>query len=306
MATPGQCPKAIVPLGNCMIDLNGVTDGSITLVETPHHVQQIIDAARQSLFIRDPGAFPVCLILKLNDAQVQDSKLARQLVEDAILLLRLAAPGNVYYNFILHDPCGWFENPSQANAASLQTSSVFFFKGWAHPGLEEGMVLSKEQAPAALAYVVANSEKTVIRKRAFTSFFRGYHEPYADDRLLRNAIGLENLFVNDVGEQSNVIYKFVDRGAYLLQLAAPLPDGAEGYVVPLKNIYKARSRLVHTNDKELNWDKGDVVELLVNSDRYLRTALRQVLKDTLLLDSTEIDKRKRARYRSDEAAPSTI
>ena len=59
-----------------------------------------------------------------------------------------------------------------------------------------------------------------MQEPAFRFFFRSYHEPYATDRFLSNAIGLENLLVNDEQEKSSFRYKFVDRGCFLLQQAA--------------------------------------------------------------------------------------
>jgi hypothetical protein len=122
-------------------------------------------------------------------------------------------PGNVYYNFVLRDPSGWFDDPSDATRAPLEASSVYFFKGWDHPGIVSEYHVTDTEADDLSEFLAASWDSWVRKNRAFGLFFRGYHEPYADDRLLRNAIALENLLVNDTRDQSNIRYKFVDRAA---------------------------------------------------------------------------------------------
>lgn len=282
----------IAPLGNiesCGIDI----DDWLSLTATPDHMAQLIQQGRNSLLIRDPGQFPHCLVLR---GQRLDKGNPRDLVERAVLLLRLFKPGNLYYNFVLRDEAGWFADPTQQVEDKLWADSVFFFQGWDHPGLEGRYSVTEGEALALQQFVAKHWDNQVLSRRFFHLFFRGYHEPYAEDRFLRNAVALENIFVNESQDQSNVTYKFVDRGCYLLQLARPLDQGAGGYAKSLGLIYKTRSALVHTNEKPRDWTGEPHKELMVTSDRYLRLCLRLILEDPTLGSSTEIDKRKRAEY----------
>ena len=136
-----------------------------------------------------------------------------------------------------------------------------------------------------------------MKKPAFRYFFRSYHEPYATDRFLSNAIGLENLLVNDSNDWSNIRYKFADRGSFLLQQASPNTAGPDLYFKDLQDIYDGRSGIVHSSkNSDRDWNKEPDIKRLQNSETYLRHLLLYILHHPEMEKSSEVDKAKRQRY----------
>ncbi|MBI4312437.1 MAG: hypothetical protein HY681_11740 [Chloroflexi bacterium] len=295
--------QVIAPLGNLQCPDLAVGEW-FRVIRTPVHVRNVIDGARQALFIRDPADFPHCLVISRPGDHTYDE--ARAWIERALLLLRVYKPGNVYYNFALHDDDNWLEDPKESAAQALRGTSVYFFKGWDHPGITSWYQITADEAGGFAGFIEVNWDNEVKENRAFNLFFRGYHEPYADDRFLRNAIALENLLVNDTKEQSNIRYKFVDRGAFLLQMAAPRQDAANGYASDLKDIYDARCQLVHSSNDGPNWTSEKGLSLAQNADSYTRLLLKLVLSRPELGTAIEVDRLKRSGYGgspSDRSSP---
>jgi hypothetical protein len=183
----------------------------------------------------------MCLVVSLPES-CRDGEKVRALLDELMLLFRLHRPGNVYYSFIIIDDCDWYDVPDHEKYQRLQAQSLHHYIGWAHPGTEYLYV--DDCAGAPLAFCCAHRGNTILRTRPYQSFSRGYHEPLSEDRFLRNVIGLENIFVNEVSEQSNVTYKFVDRGCFLLQRAAPHEGGAVAWAEVLKKLYRERGNIL--------------------------------------------------------------
>ena len=132
---------------------------------------------------------------------------------------------------------------------------------------------------------------------AYRFFFRSYHEPYATDRFLSAVVALENILVNDTDDRTNIRYKFMDRGGFLLQRARPQPEGADIYCRRLGTIYDRRSGLVHSARSSLrDWvDQADI-DVLRDADDYVRTLLSYLLRVPDLRQSGAVDRLKRSFY----------
>ncbi len=122
-----------------------------------------------------------------------------------------------------------------------------------------------------------------------------FPEPYTNDRFLDNVLAMENLLVNDSQDHSNISYKFVDRGCFLLKQAIQL-ENANVFARSLRKIYSTRSEIVHSKKRPRDWDTDKSKKLLQDSDHYLRELLRYVLEHPEFADSIKVDKAKRDLY----------
>jgi len=147
--------------------------------------------------------------------------------------MRIFKPGNLYYNFALIDTNDWFFQPNPKKL--LKIFSIFFYMGWSHSGTVQNFNLLNNEIKPLNKFISVNIGNKILDNRSFKYFFRSYHEPFKEDRFLDNAIALENILVNDTKERSNLLYKFVDRGCFLLQQVLPLKNGPEKYAKSLRN-----------------------------------------------------------------------
>lgn len=267
-------------------------------------LQNIIEDARKSLVLRQPAQFTHCLVIKNILRDKDSTKYARQRLEEAILRLRIFKPGSVGSSFSIVDHDGWYEKfvstPLNIQAKlniSYELIGVFFYIVWERPGFPSTYDITSEDLSSLKSLFSIGAGKSLLNKSSFRFFFRGFHEPYATDRFLSNAIGLENLLVNDTSEQSNVKYKFVDRGCFLLSQAMTIPEHPQVYATRLSKIYDARSKIVHSRTAGgEDWETESEISLLKDAEDFLRCLLLFIIKNPELEDSNKIDKLKRELY----------
>lgn len=161
--------------------------------------------------------------------------------------------------------------------------------------MQEIYELQVEDIDDIKSSLILDLGERLMEKPSYRYFFKGYHEAYLYDRLLSNVIALESLLVSEY-DQSNLSYKFADRGCFLLQKAKPIPDGHDIYYLNMKKLYNIRSKLVHSGNKSL-WEieKKDI-ELLKLSEEYARCLLVYVFDKPDMRKSENIDKAKRKCY----------
>lgn len=286
----------VAPLGGIQCDGIVRLADDLTIEPLPAHMLPVIQQARDSYIIRHPPHFGHCLVLERSSLHRDSDNDVKAFVERLVLLLRLYKPGNVYFNFAVIDENGWYRAPTVAVNIVLGQIGVFFYVGWTHRGLGDTFRLSTADSEPLATFVAAHRGADLMKNRSFRYFFRGFHEPYSEDRFLSNVIGLENVLCNDSQDHSNLKYKFVDRGCYLLHQARPHPDGAGGYVKPLGDIYDARSRIVHSAQKDIDWAEASAQSMLQNSEVFLRAVLNLVLQNPGFETAHGIDDAKRRRY----------
>jgi len=267
---------AIVPLGNFECDEQICLHENIKIEKTPEHYHRVIINAQRMHLIRHPAQSKSVLIIRGKVVEAKDDNIVRRHVEEIILLLRLYKEGSVFFNFISVDHNNWYDNPENLSPKLTQIG-VFFYMGWGHKGIKTTYALKKSDDGHIDKFINKYLGQNLFSQIAYKYFFRSFHEPYSDDRFLSNAIGLENILVNDNTEQSNIRYKFIDRGCFLLQAALPNKNGADYYVKSLKNIYDTRCQLVHSTKNIINWEKEASQKILRNSDHYLRVLLKYLL-----------------------------
>lgn len=264
-------------------------------------LENIIKDARTKGVVRHPAQFTHCLIVRNVDTSQDDLSDIKGKLEEVVLRLRIHKSGSIGFSFAIVDRDGWYDKLFTAAQGQMdiayQLIGVFFYIVWDRPGLPSIYEIDTEDVEPLRVLFSRTIAKKLMDKPAFRYFFRSYHEPYATDRFLSNAIGLENLLVNDTRDLSNLTYKFVDRGCFLLMQAHPHPDGPEMYVATLTEIYKARSKAVHSTKKSKgDWDTAEEIAILKNSEDYLRLLLQYVLDHPEMEDSVIVDKVKRAKY----------
>ena len=286
----------IAPLGNIECPSELVISGDVAIERLPSHMTPVIERAREAYIVRHAPMYSHCLVISGTDFSQQQSDEAKALVERFVLLLRIYRPGNVYFNFAVIDEDGWYRAPTVIRQVSLQKLGVFFYMGWGHRGTTQTLRLQSQDVNPLRELFRAHRGRDLLSERPFRYFFRGFHEPYSEDRFLDNIIGMENILVNDTSDQSNVRYKFVDRGCFLLQLSRPETEGASAYVKPLSALYDLRCRIVHASRKEVDWTVAGTQDLLRRSEEFLRMILRIVLERPELAKAATIDKEKRKLY----------
>jgi hypothetical protein len=287
---------AIVPLGNFDCAINLRLHNNIYVERTPMHVVPILQNALSKFFIRHPFPIKNLLIIRNERFDTNSKEHVQRYIEEIILLLRLYKQGSPFFNYIAVDVDDWYDNFQKNKTPNLFEVGVFFYMGWSHKGLDTIYKIDKSDEKQLENLFNKYLGKDIISNRACKFFFKGFHEPYSDDRFLNNAIGLENILVNDTKEQSNIRYKFIDRGCFLLQAADPKPVGAKYYSNPLKDIYDARCQLVHSNKSIINWADVGNQNLLKNSEEYLRTLLKYILANPKYTQAYRIDEDKRNKY----------
>jgi hypothetical protein len=257
-----------------------------------------VQLSRQKL-IRHPTPHTHALIIKNVEITRQDRVDAKEALEEAILRLRLFKTGPAGFNFAIIDHDGWYDQLKAGGGREIKYEplGIFFYVVWSQPGMPHTYDIAAEEIDRVRELIAFTAGRKLLQKPPFRYFFRAYHEPYASDRFLRNAIGLENLLVNDTQDQSNTTYKFVDRGCFLLNLAHTHPQGANGYAPVLKKIYSARSASVHSNKAaKRDWGTKEEMDLLNASEDYLRVLLNYVLRNPEMESSLAVDEAKRAKY----------
>lgn len=287
----------VAPLGNIESPSKLIINEKLYLEPIPRHMSPIIKRARDSYMIHHPPAYTHCLVLKSIDLSNSGEVGFRRDLEDIVLLLRLYKPGNVYYNYALIDKNNWYENPMRSQAIGMKEFAVFYYMGWPQKGVDQIFKLTKDDFRSLKVFVNKNIGKTILRTRPFRYFFRGFHEPQVDDRFLDNVIGLENILAGDTKDQSNIRYKFIDRGCFLLANVIPYEGDPNIYAKPLRDIYDTRCEIVHFSKYERDWHSDESVELVKNSDLFLRRILRLILEDEEFLNCEKVDKRKRKAFR---------
>jgi hypothetical protein len=256
-----------------------------------------MQAGWNARLIRHPTQPTRCIIIRDVDLVVNDEGTsAKEAVEEMILRLRIFKSGGVSFDFGVIDQVGWYDDPTTEKAAGLKLFGVFFYVSWAHHGMPGLFQINETEVEALRTFIATTSTRRLMDDPACRYLFQSYHEPYASDRFLKNAIGLEALLVGDVQDTSNIQYKFVDRGCFLLNRAQPNPGGAAAYTASLAAIYERRSRLVHASKTTARKAAKDQDTLRL-SEEYLRVLLRHLLRHPELNSAVSIDHAKRALYR---------
>lgn len=276
-------------------------------------LREIVEDARKQSILRQPAQFTHCLVIKNIAEGKDDTKFARQRLEEAILRLRIFKSGSIGASFSIVDRDGWYERyvstPLSIDAKlklTYELIGIFFYIVWERPGFPSWYEISSEDLLPLKSLFSITAGSSLLSKPSFRFFFRGFHEPYATDRFLSNAIGLENLLVNDTTDQSNVKYKFVDRGCFLLSQAMPSPEHPQVYATRLGKIYDARSGIVHSRvTRGEDWESESEISLLKDAEDFLRSLLQYVLRHPELEDSNAIDRSKRELYAL-KKTPNTI
>jgi hypothetical protein len=263
-------------------------------------ILQIIKKSFEHQFIRNPYNPASSLIIRNVSDNNKDGNDLREEIEEVILRLRLIKPGGVGFSFIVVDSVGWYDKPPSDPNAEIQYAVIasFIYTVWEREGMPSSYIIKESDIESIRTMITNTKGRKLLTNSAYRYFFRSYHEPYATDRFLSNAIGLENLLVNDSTDRSNIRYKFADRGSYLLQKVMPCPDGAEKYYKDMLAIYDGRSQLVHSKKQsEVDWHKKSDILLLQNSEAYLRKLLLFLIENPEMEKSENIDKSKRKLYK---------
>jgi hypothetical protein len=283
----------IAPLGNFKSEQDIIFDKQIRIESLKEVIFKIMIEAFEKRLIRHPAKYTHCLIFDGYDPQ---SDKDREIMERLLTSLRLFKPGNIYYNYAIIDSVGWYSNPHKVDEKTLGQFSIFFFFGWDCIGLPSIYELKHNEAQNIRDFINLNwKNKNILCRRPYQYFFKAFHEPYAEQRFLDYVIALENILVNDQNDMSNIKYKFVDRGAFLL--AKYHGGDAVKYAECLKNIYDVRCKIVHSNGKQLDWTDNKFVQLMIDTDSYTRILLKAILENNCFIDSNEIDNQKWKMYR---------
>lgn len=260
------------------VQVSAITDAILPLLER---------AAERRLF-QPVSEVRYCLVIWTSSTDEVTIREQAKLAEEVLLRFRLLRPGPIGFHFLAFVPEDELRKgigePGNAWLMSLRHYMV-----WARPGITPlHYELSASEAESLRELWKRTSGERLLRRLAFRQFFRGCHEPYATDRFLANAIGLENLLLGDSEERSSLAYKFQLRGAFLLKLAATL-DPRESFD-RLRAIYAGRSRLVHSSRSPVeDWEEEEELALLADSEKYLRILLNQVLNRPEMGGSQAID-----------------
>lgn len=260
----------------------------------------IIKKAFEKQFIRNPYNPSSCLVVKNAKSIREDGSDLREEVEESLLRLRLLKPGGVGFSFIVVDPTGWYDNPPNDPKSQIEWAVIAMlpYIVWEREGMPSSFIIENADIEPLQSLFSLTRVRKLLLNPSFRYFFRSYHEPYATDRFLSNAIGLENLLVNDSDDRSNYRYKFADRGSFLLQKIIPRTDGPEKYFKDMCNIYDGRSQLVHSSKlSDWDWHEPSDIKLLQQSETYLRHLLLYLLNNPEMENSLKIDKEKRQLYK---------
>jgi hypothetical protein len=290
----------IAPIANVVASTPMVLDSRSDIRAMTPQMYGAMQAGWKQRLIRHPSAPTCCLYVRDVALQPGDEGTsAKDAIEELVLRLRIFKAGAVSFDFGVIDSGGWYENPTEEKATHLALFGVFFYVPWAHHGMPVKFEVEPSEAESLRSFVTLTESQHLMDRPAYRYFFQSYHEPYATDRFLKNAIGLENLLVSDAKDTSNIRYKFVDRGCFLLNRAKPHSEGASGYTKPLSDIYDARSRLVHASKSPPTRSTASVEERdrLLRSEDYLRVLLRYLLEHPELDTAESIDSSKRQLYR---------
>ena len=281
----------IAPLYNFTCDSTINLSSNVIIKKTSVKDEEIINKFLSINSVDHISRSQYSLYIYNQKIKADDLSRAKHLIEKYILLLRIFRKGNIYFNFLIID-----KNSNIITMGDIfHTQLIHYYIGWYYKGLTNSYELSTKDEEALQIFIKLYESKDLMNQRAFRSFFRGFHEPLSDDRFLDNVISLENVLCNDSGENSNIRYKFIDRGLFLL--CQIIKDcNLDVYTLKLKNIYSMRCKLVHTSKKIQNWIGEDYNKLLYDSDDFARKLLRYKLENQNFKESTHIDDLKRSLY----------
>ncbi len=283
----------VAPIGNFRCAADVILTDELRIEAIKPHMSALIAKAADERLIRHPVNYSHCIVYSNYDRNREDS---REIMERLMIMLRLFKIGNVFYNYALIDEHDWYSSLKRGEAVPIEQFAIFFFFGWDAKGLPTIYELEEDEADELSRFIVTKRRKPIVYTRPYRFFFKSYHEPYAEHRFLDYVIAMENILANDSKDMSNIRYKFIDRGCYLLNRALPSDAGAEHHAKSLKEIYDARCEIVHSARSTRDWNSDKSVELLARADTYTRTLLCMLLEDESLARSTTIDSQKRISY----------
>jgi hypothetical protein len=283
----------IAPIANYRSDTAIPIEEHLRIEPIPQHVIGLMANAFNQRLIRHPTEYRYCIVYSDFDKTTDKS---RELMERLITALRLFKPGNVFYNYALIDETHWYESPGGRDMIPLEQFAIFPFFGWSANGLVDYYEVSDKEVPILSQFVAKHWKTSLIHARAYKYFFKAYHEFYADHRFLDYTIALENVLANDENEISNIRYKFVDRGCFLLKRWLEPTESIDGISRTLKQIYDVRCEIVHSTKKERDWGEPKSTQLLKKTDLYVRTLLRNLLNEAKLAKASNVDAEKRSLY----------
>lgn len=282
----------IAPLGNFTSTTKIIIEDDLWIEPLKPHIELVTLKAFESRLIRHSCDFSHCIVYS-NFNENEDN--SREIMEKLLTTLRIFQDGDVYYNFAIIDKNGWYDNP--VASLTIDQFAIFFFVCWDHMGLKSNYSINDSNVNSFKDFVKTFWKDPVLVTTPFHFFFKAYHEPYTEHRFLNYSIALENILVNDSDDSSNINYKFIDRGLFLLEKNKLFTElEIDKKVLILKEIYKTRSDIVHSSKRNRNWQEDKYVKQLVHIDMITRKFLNNLLIDKEIRISTNIDKEKRKRY----------
>jgi len=224
---------------------------------------------------------------------------AKASAEENVLRLRLALKGDIGMAAGFIDTIEWLAAPSARDPA--RWFAAYHYVVWHrqhHSTTADFRCLDDDER--ALLFEEATGRE-LMKEAAFRFFFRAYHEPYATDRFLSNAIGLEALLMRGDSDTSNLSYKFRDRGAFALsQSPHHAPISVDELYSRLGKLYSARSKIAHGGLGDSDFREPADIQLLTDAEAYLRSRLLLYLSSSNLQDAAALDRAKRSQYRLGE------
>jgi hypothetical protein len=276
------CPDPSVRFGN-----------DLCIEEMPKHISVAVQRAAEQKMIRHPVDYHYSLVYKSFEPDHDDS---REIMERLITAMRLFKQGNIFYNYAIVDQNNFYSSPPAGKPVEIGHFAVFFFMGWHCEGLPDTFELLPSEIEKFQAFVATNWKRPKLYTRPFRFFFKAYHEGYAEHRFLDYVIALENVLANDSKDMSNIRYKFIDRGCYLLSKYCAHLGTPDSLGKALAEIYDRRCEIVHSTSKDRDWNEENSLLLLRQTDIFTRALLRLILEKEDLGDSRAIDAEKRAGY----------
>jgi hypothetical protein len=287
----------VIPVNSIVMRCPRIDITDSTSLETiSPDIQAYVDDALKTGFMMNRSKVGAYIEIRAHEYEGDRLDSAREIADEILLRLRLYRVGEIGLSLILAGDIGWRNGKSSPEAPHVHWSAIHHYIVWQRVGHSRPYSIgADDQTPLQRLF---ESEPTSLFDRpAYRQFSRSYHEPYATDRFLSCALGLENALVNEETEMSNISYKFVDRGSFILQRAQPHESGASHYADILRKIYKARSKLVHSGlSGTKDWSEQPDIELLSHSEHFLRIILRYFIDNPALMNAQEIDNAKRACY----------
>jgi len=281
---------------------------SVTIERWPP-VEFVWIADRQMPYLGLMGQYDhECVAIRGVTARMPHLREVLEALDEVVLRMRLLGPGVVGWRVAHFIPDGASAQATPGTIPEAQRITLWanHYMVWERSGIPSVYACHATEMVRLQSLFQKTDGRKLMRHRPFQLFYRAYHEPYATDRFLSNAVALEGLLLSDGNDRSSLKYKFADRGSYLLCRALPEDCDPSYYADRLGRIYDARSALVHpaasrkkqSKDVEADWDQPSELDLLWDSERFLRALLLYVIEHPEFEEAAAVDDRKRQLYRN--------